>query len=396
MIAGGAGAAVLAALGYRAWDRGAFTTGEGPAFEAWKDWQGHAGEDPARRPLHAAILASSAHNTQPWAIELHSDEGIGSISIRPDLSRNIGAADPFRRELYTSIGCAVENLEWMLQSTGYQCETYVRANRLAPNPPPRVVDLANTEIQARIPPSELAKQRASAIVLRHTNRGAYRHDHALPRELLTPVVAGGTDAVVAAAAVTDPGARKELGALIVEATERFIADPEMSRDSGRWFRTGRHDIELHRDGVTTETAGLSPFMTGMAKMLPDQDTHNADQYWLSGTRDVQVPTTPAYVILFCSDRLFSLSAVSIGRSWQRMHLDATLNGLAAQPMNAPIEMMDRDYLLGRKNEYAKELRKIVGAPDGADPAFIFRLGYAERPAVASPRRRLSDVIITKA
>jgi hypothetical protein len=53
--------------------------------------------------------------------------------------------------------------------------------------------------------------------------------------------------------VSDTGARRGLGAVITNATERIIADPEMSMDSFRWIRTGRREVLAHRDGVTIDT-----------------------------------------------------------------------------------------------------------------------------------------------
>ncbi len=384
MIAGGAGAAVLAALGYRAFDRGVFASGEGPAFEAWQDWQGES-DTPSRRPLHAAILAASAHNTQPWLFEPHAD----SIAVYADLSRNLGAADPFRRELFASIGCALHNLSI---GAGHSLDVPlpdIEDRRLLPDPAPRVMRLCDRQLLtgSRWAHGDRRKE-LIALARRHTNRGPYQEGRRVPDAFLNlfgfPYF------------VTDPAAVKDLGALIVEATERFIADRQMSADSGRWFRTGRREIESHRDGVTTDTAGLSPLMNGLAKMLPDQDTASADKYWLAATRDVEVPTAAAYGVLFSSDRLTLLDAVATGANWQVLHIAATMAGLAVQPMNQPIEMMDRDAFLGRDNDYASEIAKIAApqgtGEDGQDVAFIFRIGYAERPAAPSPRRRLDDVI----
>lgn len=390
LIASGAGAAVLAALGYRAFDRGVFASGEGPAFEAWKDWQGHAGEDPARKPLHAAILAASAHNTQPWLFETHED----SITVYADLSRNLGAADPFRRELYVSLGCALQNL-MLVHATGIGEVAAARLGAHPDNAPAKVVDMMLRPERRDAAPPELLTRMINAIPMRHTNRGPFRPDSRIEPPALADIFyesESGMNTVL----ITE--ARKDLGAMVVEATERFVADGAMSEDSGRWFRTGRREVEAHRDGIDTDGAGLSRFMGVMAKLLPDQDAASADKYWLASTRDVQVPTAAAYGIIFVRDRLTVRGALSTGSAWQRAHLLLTSTGLAAQPMNAPIEMMDRDHFLGRSSAYAKELRKIARVPRGMDldPAFIFRLGYAERPAIASPRRKLDDVIIRKA
>lgn len=60
----------------------------------------------ATRFIHAATLDASAHNAQPWRFEITD----GCLTLRADLARNIGVFDPFRREMYQSLGCAIENL----------------------------------------------------------------------------------------------------------------------------------------------------------------------------------------------------------------------------------------------------------------------------------------------
>jgi hypothetical protein len=381
-MAGGAGAAVLAALGYRSWDRGVFTAGEGPAYEAWTTWQGRPGEGPARQPLHAAILGASAHNTQPWLFEPHED----SITLYADLSRNLGTADPFRRELYVSLGCALANLQLAALSVDLDAIIQPHVGRLEPAKADGTVEVAKISLLARMDPQlrSTLQPLVDAIPNRHTNRGPYKIEQAVSMETLTKL---GSQPVF----ILDSAAKKDLGALIVEATQRFIADREMARDSGRWLRTGRREIEAHKDGVSTDTSGLPPVLTALVKLLPDQNVMAADRYWLGATRDVQVPTAAAYGILFTPDRLNIPEALGVGTNWQMLHLSATAYGLAAQPLNQPVEMMDRDHVLGRKDDYAKEIRKIAGVADG-DPAFIFRVGYAERTALPSPRRPLEAAI----
>ena len=56
--------------------------------------------------LRYAILASSSHNTQPWKFSVREDE----IQVFVDRTRWLKVADPDQRELYISVGCAVENL----------------------------------------------------------------------------------------------------------------------------------------------------------------------------------------------------------------------------------------------------------------------------------------------
>ena len=81
----------------------------------------------------------------------------------------------------------------------------------------------------------------NAIPTRHTNRGPYRDQPIAPERLqaLADLVSGPSLRVVFGA---EAGVRHDLGVIIVAATERIIADPEMSSDNHRWLRTGRRDI----------------------------------------------------------------------------------------------------------------------------------------------------------
>jgi hypothetical protein len=143
-----------------------------------------------------------------------------------------------------------------------------------------------------------------------------------------------------------------------------------------------------------DSAGLSPWLAAAAKMMPDQDAATADKYWLDMTRDVQT-VAPVLGIVLVRDRLEMGSAIAAGRAWQRLHLAATTMGIAAQPLNQPVECVDRNAERGRSDEFAGALTRFARAPTW-EATFVFRLGYAEHPALPSPRRRLSDVMVASA
>jgi hypothetical protein len=70
-------------------------------------------------------------------------------------------------------------------------------------------------------------------------------------------------------------------------------------------------------------------------------------------------------------------------------------GIAAQPLNQPVECVDRNAQLGRNDEFSTTLKRFARTQDW-EATFCFRLGYAELPAIASPRRPLSAVMINNA
>ena len=387
LLAGGGGVAALALGGlfYRAWDRGVWSGGEGAAYAPWSGWAGSAA-DGIKRPLRAAILAANPHDTQPWFFAT----GENVITLFADRARHLGSFDPFRREMHLGLGAAVENLVLAARAGGYAARITPADGTLSLSPADTPVPVARIVL---LPMPPLRDALFDAIPNRHTNRGPYRGDQPVAAQTLARFADLVTDDAVRVVLVADPQARGELGALIVSATERIIGDPQMSADSARWFRTGRRDIAAHRDGVTADTAGLSPVLVAATKLLPDLDAASADKYWLSMTRETQVATAPVLGMLLVRDRLDMRSAIAAGRAWQRLHLAATVAGLAAQPLNQPVECIDRDAMLGRTGDFGTALAGFTAAP-GWEATFLFRLGVAERAAGPSPRRALEEVLRT--
>jgi hypothetical protein len=69
-----------------------------------------------RELVRYATLAASSHNTQCWKFKLENRR----ISILPDLGRRCPAVDPDDHHLYTSLGCATENLVQAAKAYGLQ------------------------------------------------------------------------------------------------------------------------------------------------------------------------------------------------------------------------------------------------------------------------------------
>src|SRR5215470_17266279 len=195
VIAGGAGVLALIALGYRARDRGVLAGPTGPAYAPWDQWRG-SDRDGIRRPLRAAILAASPHNTQPWLFAV-SD---ASIALYTDRTRHLGTFDPFRREMHLGLGCAIENLVLAAAAFGMAIDVRPTNGRLAPSPATQPAMAAQLALGAG-PPSH--GPLLEAIPRRHTNRGPYRDEPIAP-EALRSLIDLGSSADIRVIVVTDP------------------------------------------------------------------------------------------------------------------------------------------------------------------------------------------------
>ena len=107
---GAATAFVLAdaAVAYRAHDQCVLAEERGPAFDAWDTWRNGTY---AVSMVSAAVLAGSAHNTQPWRFAVSEDR----IDLYVDLTRSaganhaLGAGSVVDSSLYRAIGSRHSN-----------------------------------------------------------------------------------------------------------------------------------------------------------------------------------------------------------------------------------------------------------------------------------------------
>lgn len=377
LIGIGGVAAASAGLGWHAGQRGVFSVGRGAAYEAWNAWR--PGEGPLHT-VHAAILAASPHNTQPWLFRVTDTQ----VDVIADMARNIGSIDPFRRELYIGLGCALENLLVAARAIGYSTGVALLPDG---HEAARVAAVQLTAAQNI--PSPLYH----AIPLRHTNRGPYDVARPVPKDVLTALAQLGPDLPdVSVLWFTAEADRQKLSSLIVAATEAIVADKQQSADSARWFRMSWDELQRHRDGVTLDAAGLSPALLAMAKMLPPMSMEESDAAWLKVTRETHVATAPAFGLLLVRDARDNGQRLQGGRLWQRMHLWATANGVAMQPLNQVSERADREVSQGMEPKFGNALKDLIGDP-AWQALMPFRLGYAQRPGHPSPRRAAEEVLV---
>ncbi len=388
----GAGAVTVLVAGggvWRAHDRGVWSVAEGPAYEPWTSWRTDS-EDGPLALVRAGILASNPHNTQPWLFRVTQSR----VDLLAHTSRHLGTFDAYRREMFLGLGCALENMMLAARANGYQPTLTLAEGSL--DPPPgdaEPVLAARIELQrASAVPSKLY----DAIPQRRTNRGPYRSDHLLPEAVHARLRAiGAAEDHAEVILVAEAEARSCFGDLIVSTTESIIADAVMVHDSERWYRHSRSEVEEFRDGPTLDATGLPPIRIAIAKLLPRPSAADNHAYWLDNTRDIQVATAPVLGLIAVHDLYDRAQTLRAGRAWQRMHLWATTQGLAMQPLNQPVELVDRQRALGQATPTAQALAEFTGDP-AWQPTFVFRVGYPERSVPPSPRRPVKDVVVADA
>jgi hypothetical protein len=372
------GTLILVAGGgvWHAADQGVFSTGQGPAYQPWDEWR-----TPIKGPLNlvrAAILAANPHNSQPWLFHVTQTQ----IDLFSDRRRTLGTVDPFLIEMHIGLGCALENLELSAAANRYTTQV-----TLSP-------DASDETLVARIglaPGSAPVSALYNVIPLRHTNRYPYDTRRPVTTATLGALSALGDDPDVRIFWFASAEKRKTVGTLLVEAAHAFVADKAQDVvDTGTWWRGTWQDIQQQRDGITLDAAGLPDLTRVIGKMLPSVSVEQQDASFLQNTAE-QAKTAGAFGLLAIHNKQDRTQQVRAGRLWERMHLWATKEGLAMQPLNQATERASREVVLGITPHFGDALHSLVG--DVAWQTILtFRTGYSTHEGLHSPRRAVNNVV----
>jgi len=102
-----------------------------------------------------------------------------------------------------------------------------------------------------------------------------------------------------------------------------------------------------------------------------------------------VATAASFGVISVRDAARPEQLVDAGRLWQRVHLEATRHGVAMQPLDQWLELVDRSRERGVAPPFAASAEL---ASPGSTPVMMFRAGMSPGEAEPSARRPLSDVL----
>lgn len=320
-----------------------------------------------------AVLAPSSHNTQPWLFNVND----GEIRLFADLERWLTVADPDKRELYVSLGAALENLLIAAEhfGLGYEVEylpgsdtAHAATVRLSGDRTERSRGGKRSgEGEYSERSDEASEYRDSrlfeAIPRRRTNRDRYQ-ERPVPREDLRALREACVEDDVRLQFVADPAELDTIEDLAARADRRQFADPAYRRELGRWIGRGAF-------GDSWPEAKVGKFLVTYLNIGRQQ-----------ARKDSQLLRNTPLVAVLRTKSDGRRGQIRAGQVFQRVSLLATVLDVQTHPMSALLEVPS----------LRRELTGLLGRPEWS-PQHLFRLGYASGVSEPSPRRPAEAVLI---
>jgi hypothetical protein len=309
--------------------------------------------------LNYAVLAPSSRNSQPWKFNVTND----SILVFADRSRRLQVADRDQRELYISLGCALENLIVAADHFGYNSSVAYF---------PGDEDLvAKVVLQPAANPSNPSRDTRLfyAITSRQTNRNPYEPRAISESDLETiKSLSSDADVDVSIFITRDSAIKKGFQDFVVQANGIQYSDANFKSELGHWLG----------QGVMGPT-GLQAKMAQLAVVFLDVGPEQSK-------KDAELINSTPYLGFLSTAKNDSISSLKAGRVMERFWLGATALGVSLHPMSQALEVA----------ETKANLTDLLPAESGMmQVQQAFRLGYAEPIKEHSPRRPLQEVLITQ-
>ncbi len=296
-----------------------------------------------RELIRFAALAANAHNTQPWKFAIQEN----AIEIHPDYARRLPSVDPNDRELWISLGCALENLLTAARAAGYTTEvTYPDAADFI-----RVHLIADTA-----QPSPLF----DAIPLRQNTRSEYNRQ---------PVKSNNLDQLQTLPLEPNAVLRLATNRDDLETVLEYVNQGNLSQYADKafldeliyWLRFNKKEALASLDGLYTRCSGNpeGPRWLGQILVASTKPQQQADV-------DAKKLRSSSGAIVIAAESDNKTAWVRTGQVYERMALTMTSLDIKLAFLNQPIEVAG----------VREQLQSAVGLGN-ALPQLLVRFGYAD-------------------
>ena len=307
-----------------------------------------------------ASKAPSGHNTQPWKFHITDS----TITVLPNLDVALPVVDRNNRELFISLGCAVENLCIAASYFGYT--THIIESSIEAI----ILELTKNDLTIE---DSLFHQ----IEKRQTNRNIYNGNKisdGILQQLQSIPKENGIQFYFTE--INTPFANT-ITQYIMKGNEIQMADIAFKNELLSWMRFNKKQVEATHNGLSYLVFGNPPLPRILARpivslFLKPNAQNKSDRKKIDSSSHFVVCTTQRDTIE---------EWISLGRTLQRFLLKVTEIGISYAFLNQPCEVAALAFDLREKLPVNKE-----------HPTLIMRIGYAKQIPY-SPRKKIETLLV---
>ena len=331
------------------------------AAEIWRPPQrGTSNGSLLRRELvRCATLASSSHNTQCWKFLVAEN----SISIIPDLSRDLPAVDPDNHHLFVSLGCAAENLIQAALANGLMGEVDLE---VAP---------ANG-LKITLQPTKLITSPLFESISRRQCTRAEFDGKPLSNDELKLLEQAGSGRGIELLLLTEKTAMEKVLEYVIQGNTTQMNDPAFVAELKTWIRFDDTEAVLTGDGLFSRASGNPsvPRWLGSPLFPVFFKADNENKKYAKHVR------SSAGIAIFVSKANDQAHWMEAGRCYERFALQATALGIRNAFLNQPVEV----------SALRPQFANFLGISDRR-PDLVVRFGRG--PEMPQSLRRLVDAVL---
>ncbi len=303
----------------------------------------------AKLLISFAVLAPSGHNSQPWNFQVADS----TIVITPDFNKRLEVVDADNRELFISLGCALQNLAVAANHYGYAANYNYNDGKI-------VVTLAAQD--------DIIDDDAlfDAITMRHTHRGKFTGE-----KIDDSLLQGFNNQYNASVSIFD-GTSNEANVIkqkIEEGNIIQMSDTAFTRELVSWMRFNKKQVSETQNGLCYNVLGFPATPAPIGKRIVGMFLNPKAQ----NKTDNAVNASASHFCVFCVKKNNVSNWIDLGFFLEQFLLKITSSGISYSFSNQPCEL----------SALAKSLQKELCLTDY--PSVVLRLGYGKAPKAFAPR-----------
>lgn len=324
--------------------------------------------------LRYAVLAPSAHNTQPWKFEIKNDIFvIFYIDKKKQLSR---VSDGDGKQTYLSLGACLSAFLLAAEHFGFKTTVVYKINNGVEDDEKKEVAEVKVELTESVNQNKNFNNDGlfDIITTRRSAKLAYRQEK-ISIDFINKIKNLNKATGVEVYLSDNAEKIKQAGKLVLDGTKIAFASTDFRNELSQWIK---NNWTKEFGGMPGNTVGMPGVISLIAPKLIKLLNIGKPQ-GLMMKKMVESSPLVGVITTDQDDPEFWMKA---GDLFYRISLLATKNDLGSMAMGAPVEFMD----------LREKLRDIMSVQKGL-PVLFFRIGKAKSHINFAPRWPLEEVII---